>query len=352
MIQWNDGETRNVPGRPYIVKYIGGIYSCSCIAWKCQSLKIDQRSCKHLRSFGITQGVAGAAIAAAPAVAPIAASASAGQPSATTGTIEARAAAAGRSTGVLLAETWHEKIDPTSWWMSIKLDGLRSEFTGKEFISRNGNLFYAPDYFLAGMPDIQLDGELYLDKDCLEDTMSIVRSQNGGDGWKKIRFMIFDAPNHPGTFEERIAYLNNLVSEGKFPPHVVVVKHEKCTGKQHLLSELDRATLLNEEGLMLRKPGSKYERRRSSSLLKVKKFSDMEVEVIGYSDGKGRHKGRLGGLNVKMPDGKTFTVGTGLTDKERDNPPPIGCQVTITYTTKTKYGVPKCSSFLRIRSNE
>jgi len=26
---------------------------------------------------------------------------------------------------VLLAETWSEDVDPTGWWMSEKLDGVR-----------------------------------------------------------------------------------------------------------------------------------------------------------------------------------------------------------------------------------
>jgi DNA ligase-1 len=374
MQPWNDGEIR-VSSNGHKMKFTGGVYSCDCRGWRFQSFPIDKRSCKHLK---VENGEAfelariGAALTAAPAPAAAATSPAATPPSAGNGAaILARAAARiGRSeidleneaivaeiheavgSGVLLAETWNDKIDPTNWWMSIKLDGLRSEFTGTEFVSRNGNLFYAPAYFLAGMPQIRLDGELYLGKDMLEDTMSIVRSQNGGDGWKKIRFMIFDAPDHPGSFEERIAYLNKLAADGKFPSHVVIVKHERCKGKQHLLSELDRVTVLNEEGLMLRKPGSKYERRRSSTLLKVKKFFDMEVEIIGHTKGKGKHKGKLGGLVVKMNDGKTFTVGTGLTDKERNNPPQIGCIATITFTTRTKYGIPKCAAYLRVRQSE
>ena len=29
------------------------------------------------------------------------------------------------ATQVLLAETWSEDVDPTGWWMSEKLDGVR-----------------------------------------------------------------------------------------------------------------------------------------------------------------------------------------------------------------------------------
>ena len=52
------------------------------------------------------------------------------------------------------------------------------------------------------------------------------------------------------------------------------------------------------EGLMLRRPGSLYEGKRSGTLLKVKSFFDAEAEVVGYEAGKGKHKGATGALKV------------------------------------------------------
>jgi hypothetical protein len=40
------------------------------------------------------------------------------------------------ATQVLLAETWTDDIDPTDWWISEKLDGVRAFWTGKQFYSR------------------------------------------------------------------------------------------------------------------------------------------------------------------------------------------------------------------------
>jgi DNA ligase-1 len=117
---------------------------------------------------------------------------------------------------------------------------------------------------------------------------------------------------------------------------------------------LDEVIKLGGEGLMLRKPGSRYETGRSSTLLKVKKFSDAEATVISHTPGKGRHKGRCGALVVRMPNGKEFSLGTGLSDKERQNPPPVGAKVTYTFTelTDSGMGVPKCAAFLRVRPAE
>ncbi|MBZ0108018.1 MAG: hypothetical protein K8F52_05075 [Candidatus Scalindua rubra] len=42
-------------------------------------------------------------------------------------------------------------------------------------------------------------------------------------------------------------------------------------------------------------------------------------------------------------------IGTGFSDQERDNPPPIGSIVTFRYYGFYKSGIPKFASFLRIR---
>jgi DNA ligase-1 len=47
-----DGEVIHIQGsasRPYQVKKLAGVYSCSCPAWRNQSLPIERRTCKHLR---------------------------------------------------------------------------------------------------------------------------------------------------------------------------------------------------------------------------------------------------------------------------------------------------------------
>jgi len=49
-----DGQTVEIQGsaaKPYILKNVGGVYSCSCPAWRNQSLPIDRRTCKHLRKY-------------------------------------------------------------------------------------------------------------------------------------------------------------------------------------------------------------------------------------------------------------------------------------------------------------
>jgi DNA ligase-1 len=135
----------------------------------------------------------------------------------------------------------------------------------------------------------------------------------------------------------------------KGPAHAVAHEHARCKGIAHLKEELLRVEALGGEGLMLRQPQSQYVIGRSSTLLKVKTFHDAEATVIGHQPGAGRHKGRLGALLVKLPDGTEFSVGTGFSDAERKVPPAIGSTITFRYQELSDGGVPRFPSYVGIR---
>src|SRR5882762_7701923 len=49
-----DGESTEMKGsgaKPYQLKNVGGVYSCTCPAWRNQSQPIEKRTCKHLRKL-------------------------------------------------------------------------------------------------------------------------------------------------------------------------------------------------------------------------------------------------------------------------------------------------------------
>jgi DNA ligase-1 len=117
----------------------------------------------------------------------------------------------------------------------------------------------------------------------------------------------------------------------------------------HLREELARVEALGGEGLMLRQPGSRYVAGRSSTLLKVKTFHDADARVIEHLAGAGRHKGRLGALLAELADGTQFSVGTGFSDKERQQPPAVGSLITFRYQELSDRGVPRFPSFVRVR---
>jgi DNA ligase-1 len=249
---------------------------------------------------------------------------------------------------LLLANVWNKSIDPTGWWMSEKYDGLRAFWDGQKLWSRKGNLIHAPDYFLAELPrDIALDGELWIGHGKFEETMSIVRSETPDDRWNRIRYMVFDAPRAKGTFEQRMQFLRATISEGN--RFVKVVAQERCKGVTQLIAERDRVVREGAEGLMLRKPESAYEAGRSPTLLKVKPYDDAEATVTAHEPGKGKFAGKLGALRVRTEDGREFSVGTGLTDADRESPPPVGTVITYRFQGLTAKGLPRFPSYLRVR---
>src|SRR5437588_1391444 len=191
-----DGESVEVQGsgaRPYVLKNVGGVYSCSCPAWRNQSVAIERRTCKHLRKLRSDAAEEARVGAALPAPA---------RP----GKEDGAAAPA-----LLLAESWDGVADPAGWWLSEKLDGVRAYWDGKQFFSRLGNLYHAPDWFIAGLPNVPLDGELWLGRKQFQRAVSIVRRQDKNDLWKEMRFLVFDAPAVDGEFEQRLCFVQDLL---------------------------------------------------------------------------------------------------------------------------------------------
>ena len=83
-----------------------------------------------------------------------------------------------------------------------------------------------------------------------------------------------------------------------------------------MVTEMDRITGLDGEGVMLRRADSRYEGKRSDKLLKVKKFEDAEAIIIGYEPGTGRLKGLMGALKVRdCTNEKEFKIGGGFKDE-------------------------------------
>lgn len=334
MTDLKDGESVEMQGsasRPYVLKNVAGVFSCSCAGWRFQSLPIERRTCRHLRTLRGDDA----------------------EEARVGSLIRSRAAPSKpvKAPPLLLAETWHPDSDPKGYLLSEKLDGVRAFWDGKQFLSRQGNRFHAPAWFTAGLPLEPLDGELWIDRKRFQRTVSIVRRQDESALWNEVRFLVFDAPADEGPFETRLKLIE-MIMEINQPPFARMHAHVICSGHDLLQSELARVEALGGEGVMLRQPGSAYAAGRSHTLLKVKRFHDAEARVIGHEPGTGRHNGRLGALLVQMADGTRFEVGTGFTDAERNNPPPVNTMITFRYQELTDRGVPRFASYVGIRADE
>jgi DNA ligase-1 len=331
MADLKDGESLEMQGsgaKPYVLKNVGGVYSCTCPAWRNQSAAIERRTCKHLRKLRGEEAERLRLGAELPPRPEKSAEENVGPP-------------------LLLAQSWDSATDLTDWWMSEKLDGVRAYWDGKQLLSRQGNLFHAPDWFLTGLPKVPLDGELWIGRKQFQRTVSIVRRQDKSDHWKEVRFLVFDAPRCVGGFEARLEFLADALRP-KRQPYAGLHQHQRCQGLTQLRQELARVEALGGEGLMLRQPGSSYEVGRSFTLLKIKTFHDAEAVVLAHQPGKGKFKGLLGALAVQLPDGTEFSVGTGFSDAQRAAPPPVGSVVTFRYQELSDGGVPRFPSFVRL----
>ena len=69
---------------------------------------------------------------------------------------------------------------------------------------------------------------------------------------------------------------------------------------------------------------------------------------MGHEPGKGRYAGVMGALELETPEGLRFRLGTGFSDAQRRDPPPLGSWVTYRYRELTPAGKPRFASFVRV----
>ena len=70
------------------------------------------------------------------------------------------------------------------------------------------------------------------------------------EDWKFVNFLVFDAPEAKGTFEERYKYIQKKIGSNKEDNYSILVGQELCEGKDHLLENLNKVIEKGGEGLM------------------------------------------------------------------------------------------------------
>ena len=252
---------------------------------------------------------------------------------------------------IQLAKNFSEQpIIIEHYWVSEKLDGIRGYWTGNKLLTRQGNLITPPPWFTKNWPATAMDGELWFARNKFEQTLSCVSKKQADEHcWQKLSFMIFDLPTSTANFDQRVQLMQKIVNQTA-NPHLNMIKQVKLTSLTQMQQLLDKVTAKQGEGLMLHHQDAHYKNGRNGALLKVKKRHDAEAVVIAHIAGKGKFTGMLGAIKVKTPEGIIFNIGTGFSDAERNTPPIIGSTITYQYFSKTKKGVPRFASFLRVRA--
>jgi DNA ligase-1 len=251
-----------------------------------------------------------------------------------------------------LAGVYEKGVDLRDYWVSEKLDGVRAYWDGEQFWSRGGNIYRAPDWFIKDFPKIRMDGELWMGRERFAELSGAVRRHEPVDAsWRNIRFMVFDLPGIEAPFTERVAAMTDLLVPSP-SPFLKMVEQRPASGHDALMSDLDRIVKKGGEGLMLKRGASLPTAGRSGDLLKVKQYQDAEAVVVAHKPGEGKFEGMLGAVKVELPDGRQFHIGTGFSNAERQNPPPIGALITYKHYGYTATGLPRFASFLRVRNHE
>jgi DNA ligase-1 len=229
---------------------------------------------------------------------------------------------------------------------SAKLDGIRGIVEDGVLYSRSGkpipNLFVQA-FFKEHAEELEgLDGELIVGppnaKDVYLKTNSAVMTIKGEPDFN---FYVFDWVNTPTLpYIERM----RMIEEKSYTARIVVLQQLEITNDTELTSYEEKCLQLGYEGLIVRSPTAPYKHGRSTAregyLLKVRRFSDSEAEIIGFqeementnlakedvfghterSSAKSGMVGKdtLGAVRVRdLKTGVEFSVGSGFTADQR-----------------------------------
>jgi len=264
----------------------------------------------------------------------------------------------------MLAKKYMDRKDNITFpvLVSKKIDGCRMIVTKNGLFTRNGKKFISCPHIFEILkpvfikhPNWIIDGEIYSHDIPFENIMSLVRktkpTQEDLEESKKItQLWIFDGVVDDKSlgFEVRWDMIKSeiyrLTSSSKsieFVNNIKVNSHEEIE-KNH-----DIFVRQGFEGLMIRIPNSVYENKRSSYLLKYKKFLDEEFKIIDIVEGTGNRSNMAGNLVLEMKNKKTTFSSTIKGGEEyykelfKNKSKYIGKLATIRYQELSENGVPR-----------
>lgn len=262
------------------------------------------------------------------------------------------AVAASSSDRVQLASAWPVGQSPRGYLVSEKFDGVRAVWDGQVLRFRSGRVIAAPGWFLAALPALPLDGELWMGRGQFDRVSGAVRKAVPDDlEWRAVKYLVFDAWGRPEPFAQRVTGLVQAVQAAQ-QPWLLAVAQTVVEDAAALGLRLQEVVSQGGEGLVLHRADAPWQAGRTEALFKLKPQADEEARVVGYQAGKGRLQGLTGALLLETPQGQRFALGAGLSDALRRDPPPLGTWVTYTYRDRTPSGLPRFASFVRVRPPE
>lgn len=273
------------------------------------------------------------------------------------------------------------KLLPNKFVVEPKLDGMRLNIwvfpDGRvELYSRNGKMIYGYDNLVADAAKLPkgyvYDGELMsiefektlekaksgaitieqLESDCYQDLMtSAFAKTDNKEGvynlFDRVPIKEFETKKTTETLKERKEWITSQLSGIDFDC-IKIVEWSRLLSKD---SEKDRQKAVSlmryflsvgYEGAMVKDWSSKYEFKRSKSLLKMKLMDLIDLVVTDIYEGEvgSKYEGMMGGVTCDY-EGYPLGVGSGWSDSEREyywqHPEEIiGKTISISYQNKSE----------------
>ena len=264
----------------------------------------------------------------------------------------------------MLAHKWEDQKDKIKFpvYSQPKLDGIRCIVKKDGMWSRNGkkivsapHIFDAIEHLFKADPNLIFDGELYADKfaNDFNAICSLVKKTKPtwadlNEAKDKIQYHIYDLPSNDDTFVKRYKKLTNM----SLPQCCILVKTEQLDNLNDVNAYYEDYMSAGYEGQMIRLD-SKYENKRSKSLLKHKSFIDEEYIILDVEEGGGNKTGMVGSFVFKTKEGKTFNSSPKFNWEEcikmwNNRKNLIGKTATVKYFNLTPDGVPRFPYVIKI----
>ena len=242
---------------------------------------------------------------------------------------------------VQLANKYFDKpeyVEGKTFALTTKIDGGRIialKENGKvSFYTRAGQKYEGlvdlEQEMAEKLPDgLCLDGEITIienkgipSKEAYKQAMKITRSDGEKHGLKMIVFDAMLAEEFRNqrcdrVWEERRRALDMIFGPRDLKYFELLPVLYQGEDTEMILKWLDAAIAADQEGIMINIALAPYEFKRTNYLLKVKKMSTLDLEIVGFEEGTGRLTGTLGAILVRYKNGNIVKVGSGFSDRLR-----------------------------------
>jgi len=221
-----------------------------------------------------------------------------------------------------------------SFAIQAKLDGFRMTIFKKgnnvKVLSRSGkdqtgNFPLIEKDVLNAFPgiDVVLDGERmpvgFMEMDSKQQYKLVSESTRKG-GSKEVCLAVYDfmplkdwnSKKCNQTYSERYANYNAVIGK-KYKYLFALPALYIGDNVSEIENWLNWAKENDKEGVIVKDMDAMYEWDRTIACAKVKSFFDIDLPIVGFNEGKGRHKNSLGAIEVEYK-GNIVKVGSGFSD--------------------------------------